>query len=511
MTTSPCGRFAQLSDRRALGELLDLDEQRFLLAHRAVCELCDAESQVLERLTGALSDPGCLERPAYSLDAAANQPRAEVRWLSSARARKWSLGALSVAAAVGLLLLGAEWRARSLTTTAAAAVPARLAYSAGKVEIRGLKGLAGAELKKSDVLKVENGGACFSITNTIASCLDAHSELELRELSRERSVVAVRHGLVTHRLLPQGTKRRFVVETPEGSVTALGTTFAVEVTGERDVTIRLYEGRLQVEPRTGSAQLLEAPGTLRLGSSVTHQRHDPALRERDLRLLALAPPALSVEASQLVITTIPTEAELMLDGEKLGPTPVSWLSRPGSHQLSVSAPGYREHRETLIVLPGQRLERQLALAKSDLEPTRPTSRDEEVSPEPKSTEVPETPAMLLTRAQGLRANGAYAKSAQLYQKLIRRYPESAEGGAALLSLGELELSVLGTPASALAHFEAYLARGGRLVQEARYGRIRALGRLGQTTLEEAAIRDFVRDYPKSIQSQRLRERLPARP
>ncbi len=511
MTTSLCERWTHLSERHALGEFLGPEEQQFLREHPEHCELCDVESQVLGGLAAVLHEPSRLEAPAYERSAASTRHTAARRWFMGHTARRWSIGALSVAASVSLLLLGAGWRQRSSPASLPPPLVARLAYSAGKVEVRGLSGRAGAELKKSDVLEVASGNACFSISNTISSCLGTETELELRELSRERSVVALHRGQVTHQLLPQEAGRRFVVETPAGSITALGTTFAVEMLRDGQVEIRLYEGRLQIQPRHGWAQVLEAPGALRLGPEVTKAELEPSRREADLHLLALVPPGSPADATQLIITTIPAQAELDLDGKRLGPTPVSWLSQPGSHQLRVTAPGFVEHREELRLVAGQRLERQLALAPSDTEPPGEAPRAQEASVETKASETSESPSLLLTRAQSLRASGAYAKSAQLYQRLIRRHPTSAEGTAALLSLGELELSVLGAPDAARAHFDAYLARGGRLVQEARYGRIRALGRLGQTAEEQAAIRDFVRDYPKSIQSQRLRDRLGAQP
>ena len=56
-------------------------------------------------------------------------------------------------------------------------------------------------------------------------------------------------------------------------------------------------------------------------------------------------------------------------------------------------------------------------------------------------------------------------------------------------------------------FDAYLRSGGGLVQEARYGRIRALRKLGRASEERAAIARFIADYPKSVQAASLRARL----
>ena len=87
------------------------------------------------------------------------------------------------------------------------------------------------------------------------------------------------------------------------------------------------------------------------------------------------------------------------------------------------------------------------------------------------------------------------------------HPKSAEAHAALLSLAELQLGPLGDAAGALRSYDAYLRSGGGLSQEARYGRIQALGRLGRGAEERAAIEEFVRTYPSSVQARALRARI----
>jgi hypothetical protein len=76
-----------------------------------------------------------------------------------------------------------------------------------------------------------------------------------------------------------------------------------------------------------------------------------------------------------------------------------------------------------------------------------------------------------------------------------------------VSLGELLLSELADPAGALRSFESYLKAPGALTPEARYGRIRALGRLGRVAAEQAAIEQFVHDYPRSVQAANLKAKL----
>jgi tetratricopeptide (TPR) repeat protein len=114
---------------------------------------------------------------------------------------------------------------------------------------------------------------------------------------------------------------------------------------------------------------------------------------------------------------------------------------------------------------------------------------------------------LLARARSLRASGRALEASQAYRRLISTWPRSPEARVGLISLGELELSELSEPAAALRDFTAYLKTRGNLDPEARYGRIRALGRVGRHAEELSEARDFVRDYPSSLQASDLRTRL----
>jgi len=116
-------------------------------------------------------------------------------------------------------------------------------------------------------------------------------------------------------------------------------------------------------------------------------------------------------------------------------------------------------------------------------------------------------AELLTRARSLRAAGRALEASQAYRRLIATWPRSSEARVGLISLGELELSELSEPGAALRDFSAYLKIRGSLEPEARYGKIRALGRLGRQVEELSEARAFVRDYPSSPQAGDLRTRL----
>jgi hypothetical protein len=102
----------------------------------------------------------------------------------------------------------------------------------------------------------------------------------------------------------------------------------------------------------------------------------------------------------------------------------------------------------------------------------------------------------------------FTRAAQIYRAVHARSPRSEGGRAALMSLASLQLSSLGDPHGALASYQAYLAGGnGPLRQQAEYGKIRALRRLGRGAEEREAIRAFIRRYPKAPEARLLREQV----
>lgn len=134
--------------------------------------------------------------------------------------------------------------------------------------------------------------------------------------------------------------------------------------------------------------------------------------------------------------------------------------------------------------------------------------DTDGPPAPRSARpaAPRTAAALLERAQQQLSAGDRTGAIASYQRLVERFPGSAEAKAARVSLGRLELR-RGKAKQALAHFDAYLASStGALTEEARYGRIRALRALGRAAQELASIEAFLAEHGDSMYAARLRKR-----
>jgi hypothetical protein len=120
------------------------------------------------------------------------------------------------------------------------------------------------------------------------------------------------------------------------------------------------------------------------------------------------------------------------------------------------------------------------------------------------------PRDMLDHARSLRASGNFRGAVEVYRKIHAANPASPSGRAALVSLGELLLT-LHDARGALNAFDTYLAGGGALAQEAGFGRARALRALNRPAEERRAIERFLAAHPEAPQSRVLRARLAAMP
>jgi tetratricopeptide (TPR) repeat protein len=290
----------------------------------------------------------------------------------------------------------------------------------------------------------------------------------------------------------------------DGDVTAKGTEFVVAAGSERKGSVQLYEGQLEVRSANGQSRSLLAPSAANLHETVSTLALTDETRAFDEPLRRLVRRHREDSGSVLEISTRPDGAQVSLDDELLGPTPLSVLTN-GGHRVTVSKPGYAtitEWLEPRFDLPRQRT--------YELNPTN----SETLSPETRTQATQERsatdPKALLSRAQDLRAKGKLRESVGVLQQLIQSHPASAEARVSLVSVGELELIEFGRPARALQAFESYLKAPGALTREARFGQIRALLALGRKEEAERGTRAFLKAYPNSIQAEQLRKRASSR-
>jgi TolA-binding protein len=121
-----------------------------------------------------------------------------------------------------------------------------------------------------------------------------------------------------------------------------------------------------------------------------------------------------------------------------------------------------------------------------------------------------TAAELFSRANAARRRGDIAAAVGLFEKLQGRFPESQEQLVSRVTLGRMLLQQVKYPLPALQQFDAYLAQGGPLEEEAMVGRALALERLGRRDEERKAWQQLLQKFPDSMHADHAQQRLGAR-
>jgi tetratricopeptide (TPR) repeat protein len=497
MKNTACERWGELADRVALGDVLTADESRFEAVHVAECAACAAEARVWAELGSVLPDSAELPR---TVDAGGVQRRAVPH---PGRAQYGILAA--VAAAVAAVAVGGIWHAERrvdapVRTKTDRAAPVNLVLVSGEVQVHGIQAAAGASLGPNDSVRIGRGRACLAYPQGISACSGDGSELKLRADENGNVRLALAAGSVLCRLEPQPSGTHFSVETARGRVSAKGTVFAVEQLTRTEFAVRAHQGAIEIETNGGEHRLLRAPAAAILGEAIREAPPGGEAWQVEARLSEFARLWGAGAAAPVDIATVPSGARVIVDGIDLGEAPMSTLLGRGEHETVAVYPGLQTARERFVVKGAERVSQTLELQPVPAAPAqaaRPAAT-------PGAGRARPSASALLGRARSLRVAGRYREAAAAYQELVSAYAGSDVSRVALVSLGELQLSSLGRPAAALESFERYLAGGGSLTQEARYGRIRALTAVGRTQAAREATDRFLRDYPGSAQAESLR-------
>lgn len=267
----------------------------------------------------------------------------------------------------------------------------------------------------------------------------------------EAGDVDLHGGVLVADVVPGSHPEGFAVHTNRGAVHVTGTVFVVEV-GE-STSVRVHDGSVRVE-RPGMA-----PVAVQAGERLDFQAPDPVAMDeaRQRADLALAP-GLDLDAHHALAEEATPEVPAIVEEDQ-----------PESRAASEE--------------PSRRPVRGLA----------------------------ETPSVdeLLTQATEQRAARKWSDARKAYRKVRRLHPASPAACTVLLPIGELSLDRLGQGKAALEAFDAYILECGKgpLLEEARYGRARALKRLGKGAEERKALEVFLRDHPTSVRKNAVRLRL----
>ncbi|MFO8070495.1 MAG: FecR domain-containing protein [Polyangia bacterium] len=530
-----CAELEDLYLRAAGGEELPAELAEALREHLAGCPRCKAIGELFEAVSEKDGDPGPLGRldeiaerrfvdgaldlldrgeTAQSDEGARGRMRRRLR-LSVAAA---ALVAAGVAVSVFLVFQGNEDGAPLSDPAFVRQLGGELLLISDQVTLDGAEARIGDSLAAGKELRVRDGRALVRLDGEIVISVGDRSQLKIRRLDERRMVCELVEGEVAISATPGRAGPPLEIEAPGGVVRVTGTVLAVSARSG-GTTVAVVRGRVEVEDcGLGGKRSLGSLSRVELGGGEI----EPCGVAESAAILARTAAAELVSARGAAIvelTSLPAGVDVHLDGAPLGKTPLTAGVKPGHRKLELVSAGdgaaaddSRAVTEIVDLYPGQTLSRTF-----DLSPEAVAFKGEDTARESaggagakRETDGP-GPVELLERAQRLRERGEHRRAARALRELLRRFPDSGEASSSLVSLGRMELDLLGDPASALGRFERYLERypHGPLALEALWSKARALRLQRRVDAERRALERFVARFPGALQAERARERLDA--
>ena len=508
-------RWNELQNRWAGGETLTAEEERERSELGAADPLARRELEIFAELRGHVEGPGARtprELVDSVLDAVYGRPRLRVvaadadralpaRLVSSRRlGRIAALSATLVAAAAGAFAyvrLRAPEPASPVARGVVAMAPARaeLVLSSGDVEIAGKPAsVGGRPLAEGDRVTTRAGRACVTIDPQVDVCLGPHSAALVESLNAARLSIRVEAGMVLASLSQRQENCSFAIVADDVSATARGTVFAVAREPAGQVEVVVVDGVVDVARGSAVREAVSAHSRLRLERMPFVAERGAIGRGEEAKLLALgAQRELWASSNVGVLEVQGREPGLQVAIDQQAPLslPLSAFVPAGKRRIAVLR-GDSEVVSFVDVVAGEA--RQIVVPESVArEASEPTSA------------TPNAAALLGAARRELSAGNSEA-ALSLYQRLRSSYPASPEAKTVLVTMGKLELDRK-QAGRALGHFDAYLAGGGPLAQEALAGKVHALRALGRNADERRAIERYLERHPGGFEAPAFRKRL----
>jgi hypothetical protein len=526
-------RWAHLVDRQACDEPLTAEELEFCKSFARKHALCDAEFATYHELsdfTGAPTDSsrGLVDRTLQRLEAEdAERAAADLRLLRRPRVPSWLAAAGTIAIALGAFYVVRSTRSAASRDNSSAALEAgaragdpntsargaaeptpsaraELVYTSGDVSVAGTNsGVGRTLLAEGSVVETAAGGACVLIDSDINVCLAPHSRMRLAAIATVARRIELEAGALATRLATQPEGMSLSIVAAGVASTAVGTAFAVELSSEHAVTTTVLNGKVRVvrgsesavvraHERALSTQQLAAPRV----SSVSRQDEAPSWALLGETVLWHDPVAATLE-----VRGEPATAEVWLDEQWVGVTPLSTLLPVGEHRLTVRKGGRELANRELRLQAGE------SIAVNYQLPVPPTAAVAQSSPRPaprhnaaalrvRAAALPSLvhaeatePAPALVHAEFAAAAHAESPSAVVHAE----YPATAHAES---PSAVVHADMLAAPETSSAREPAKALSGADLLRRARQA-VRA-GRFSDAALSYASV---VNDYSGSDEAQ----------
>ncbi len=527
-----CNRALEIDLRRAQGLSESPEDAMFLEEHLEICLDCRTEDSALcvmddDDTAGALPELDDLTRrrlvddivtkaEEYALESPVEFGDPERVRTKHRMLRAVSLGAAIAAASIAVVFLWINSDLSSsetipppvVQTSALHQTDGTFVLLAGEVLVGNQGAAIGHHLTSGERLRTGDGRAVVNLPTEITLSMGPNTHLSYLQHEDSSLEISLEEGRIQLSLSPGVERAGFSVVTEDGRIDVTGTIFSVNA-DEETVEVRVLRGEVEITGRQGEQRRLGTRAATTLGTNQvrTLSKDEEETLWKEVRTVEL----LDSEDNTVVdIESTPVGAAVSIDSVVLGRTPISAAVRSGYREITLIVNEEQVARKLVDIYTGSRLswdfdliEAQNAAPGSSVAPAPTASRRGTASDRELSAQ------QLLLKAQSLRAERDWAGAADAYQKLVVRFPSSAEARASFVSLGEIQLNKLGKPAVALGQFNKYLraVKSGPLAQEALWGKGRALKSLGRPNEEKMTLDLFVARFPKAIQAREVKARL----
>jgi ferric-dicitrate binding protein FerR (iron transport regulator) len=442
----------------------------------------DRVGDVMERIAhhdtyGATTPPDELTRRKLINEAvmAVQSRQADAAFGRTLRRHRWVL-AFGAAVGIAILLVTGLNRHNTVEKQSLAGSTAEAAMGdlgtvisrEGEVRLNGKALLAGASLKLNTPVTTAAGGtSLLALPSGIVMWMESESEMYVAKPDTDHLNVVLKSGKVVFSVDPKRKGPKFGVTTAMGQVEVKGTVFSVLASG-KEMEVKVLRGKVMVSDGLADRRSVVAGGALAMPSE---RRWHLSPRERRMEFVAVA--HYGAEIGERAATVRPPTAE------------EPQLSSPSQNPLDGASPPSG--------ISGS--------LKSSLESGDDCKRSE-------SRHADSSLKQLTKQIRALRRAKQWQNAALTYRQLIARYPNTNQGRAAVVALGDIQLTMLNRPRDALASYELYLDSGIKTLElEALYGKARALRMLGRTADEKRVLSRMTHQYAGTPQSRSAAARL----
>lgn len=535
MAAIDCEKTREIWLAEADGQRPSRAERDLLEAHLASCATCRAEAVLVRGMrfddrdgpAPELDDlaerrwiTGALERAEEAEDELPAKSAEHSEAARRVRPAFYVMAGLAAAAAVAIgLAVGLFGGVEDQTSprdrapvaeTAPEPLDGRVILAAGEVTVSGGERQGAEKIGAGTRIDAGKGTAAIDFDRTVTLVFDNGGSARVAAADQAALRIELDQGRVVGEVDPGRAGPRLVVSTRAGDVVVTGTVFSVQVQGDR-VDVEVFRGSVRVEEPGRDERSVRLGQALALGTGRIVDLGDE--EQVEVRSLLRAIDLLGGDAAaMLVVDSIPSGASVRVDDVQLGRTPLRARVRAGNRHLDVALDGRQSVRELVRLTADAEAHRAYELAEAEPEVAAAGKGSGAKGAAEADTAAPverATPAELLLTAQGFRSSANFKAAAAAYEDLATRFPASAEGRAALVSAGTINLERLGRPSRALLCFDRYLAsvKQGTLAQEAALGRAQAFKSMGNRQKEAAALEEFLTRFPGAIQAARAERRL----